>query len=58
MDNQACLGYVILAAKRLGYSQEQINVLVLEVESEFKWKTAEEAADVYKAFPVQYSTAE
>ncbi|MEK5100408.1 MULTISPECIES: hypothetical protein [Bacillus] len=40
------------------YSQEQINVLVLEVESEFKWKTAEEAADVYKAFPVQYSTAE
>ncbi|MGD6981009.1 hypothetical protein [Citricoccus zhacaiensis] len=58
MDNHSCLGYAILAAKKLGYSEKAINDLVLEMQSEFGWKTAEEAEDVYKAFPVEFPKAE
>jgi hypothetical protein len=34
------------------------HALVLEVESEFKWKTEEEAEDIYKNFPIKYPAAE
>lgn len=33
-DNEACLGYAILGAKRLGYSSEQIELLVKAINGE------------------------
>lgn len=50
-SNNACMGYAILAAKALGYSEEQIKQLVAAIYFEFDFKTVEEAKDVYNKSP-------
>lgn len=50
-SNNACLGYAILGAKRLGYSDEQTKELVRAIYSEFDLKTVEEARTVYERSP-------
>jgi Holliday junction resolvasome RuvABC DNA-binding subunit len=46
-SNNACLGYAILAAKSLGYTEEQTNELVRAIKGEFDLKTIEEAKRTY-----------
>ncbi|MFA2556881.1 DUF2239 family protein [Bacillus cereus] len=46
-SNNACLGYAILGAKKLGMNDEQIGKLVRAIYSEFDWKSVEEAKDTY-----------
>ena len=46
-SNNACLGYVILGAKKLGYDDEQIQDLVRAMYVEFDMKTVDEAKDTY-----------
>lgn len=46
-SNNACLGYAILGAKKLGYNDEQIKELVKAMYGEFDWKSIEEAKDTY-----------
>ncbi|HWL23346.1 MAG TPA: hypothetical protein VNR38_06290 [Ureibacillus sp.] len=46
-SNNAALGYAILGAQKLGYSEEEIEKLVLAIYSQFDWKTVDEARDVY-----------
>ncbi|KZE78234.1 hypothetical protein AV654_19630 [Paenibacillus elgii] len=50
-SNNACLGYAILGAKLLGYSEEQTKELVRAIYSEFDWKTVEEARTEYEKSP-------
>lgn len=50
-SNNACLGYAILGAQKLGYSEEQIKQLVRAIYSEFDWKSVEEARTVYEQSP-------
>ena len=47
-SNQASLGYAILAAKKMGFSDEKIQELVINLHGEFDMKTVEEAAEVYR----------
>lgn len=46
-SNNACLGYAILGAKKLGYDDEQIHDLVKAIYSEFDRKSVDEAKDTY-----------
>jgi hypothetical protein len=46
-SNNACLGYAIFGAHKLGYSEEQIKELVRAIYGEFDWKSVEEAKVVY-----------
>lgn len=46
-SNNACLGYAILGAEKLGYKDEQIKELMRAVYGEFDWKSVDEAKDVY-----------
>jgi hypothetical protein len=46
-SNNACLGYAILGAKNLGYSDEQIKELVRAIYREFDMKTLDEAKNIY-----------
>lgn len=46
-SNNACLGYAILGAKKLGYDDERIQELVRAIYSEFDWKSVDEAKDTY-----------
>ena len=46
-SNNACLGYAILGAKKLGYDENQMNQLVRAIYSEFDRKSVEEAIDLY-----------
>ncbi|HAJ4038279.1 TPA: DUF2239 family protein [Escherichia coli] len=46
-SNNACLGYAILGAKKLGYDDEQIEDLVRAIYREFDFKTVDEAKDTY-----------
>lgn len=46
-SNNASLGYTILGAEKLGYTDEQISQLVKAIYSEFDWKSVEEAKEVY-----------
>lgn len=46
-SNNASLGYTILGAKKLGYTDEQICQLVKAIYSEFDCKSVEEAKEVY-----------
>lgn len=46
-SNNACLGYAILGAKKLGYNDEQIHELVRAIYGEFDWKSVDEAKDTY-----------
>lgn len=46
-SNNACLGYSIFGAQKLGCSEEQIRELVRAIYGEFDWKTIEEAKVVH-----------
>jgi hypothetical protein len=50
-SNNACLGYAILGAQRLGYSEEQIKQLVRSINGQFDSKSVEEAKEVYNQSP-------
>lgn len=46
-NNNACLGYAMLGAKRLGYTNKQVKDLLRAINSEFDFKTVGEAAQAY-----------
>lgn len=46
-SNNACLGYAILGAKKLGYDDEEIQKLVRAIYGEFDMKSVDEAKDTY-----------
>lgn len=46
-SNNACLGYALLGANKLGYDDQQINQLVKAITSEFDLKSVEEAKALY-----------
>lgn len=50
-SNNAALGYVILAAKELGYPEEQISKLVRTMYRTFDYKTIDEAKAAYEQSP-------
>lgn len=50
-SNQSALGYAIMAAERLGWSEEQIQQLVRSMQNRFDFKTLEEAAEHYRRSP-------
>jgi len=50
-SNNACLGYAILGAQRLGFSQKQIKELVRAINGEFDLTSLEEATVVYELSP-------
>ncbi|WP_379248242.1 RuvA C-terminal domain-containing protein [Paenibacillus sp. GCM10028914] len=50
-SNNTCLGYAILGAQNLGYSQDQIKELVRAINSEFDITSIEEAIVVYELLP-------
>lgn len=50
-NNYACLGYAILGAMKLDYSEEQIQDLVKAIKSEFDWKSVPEAEKIYVNSP-------
>jgi len=50
-SNNACLGYAILGAKELGYSDEEIKKLVRAINRAFNHKTIEEARQEYENSP-------
>ncbi|WP_278342700.1 hypothetical protein [Parageobacillus thermoglucosidasius] len=50
-SNNACLGYAILGARKLGYQDEEIRKLVRAINSEFDWKSISEAKEVYEKSP-------
>lgn len=50
-SNNACLGYVILGAGKLGYTDEEISKLVRMIYSEFDFVSVEEAKEIYNKSP-------
>ncbi|BFH18286.1 hypothetical protein PMJ10TS2_79140 (plasmid) [Paenibacillus melissococcoides] len=50
-SNNACLGYAIIGAKNLGYSDEQLFTLVQSMDREFDCKTIDEAKAIYERSP-------
>lgn len=50
-NNYACLGYAIIGAMKLGYSEEQIQDLVKAIRSEFDFRSVPEAEKVYVNSP-------
>lgn len=46
-SNNACLGYIVAAMKRKGWSDERISEVTSAVYFEFDFKTVEEAEDIY-----------
>jgi hypothetical protein len=46
-SNNACLGYAILGAEKIGYSEGQIQQLVRAIYGEFDMKSVDEAKDTY-----------
>lgn len=46
-SNNACLGYAILGAKKLGYSEDQIQELVRAIYGEFDMKSVDDAKNAY-----------
>lgn len=50
-SNNACLGYVILAAKRMKFTKKQTQDLVNSVRAQFDVVSTEEAAGVYRKSP-------
>lgn len=50
-SNNACLGYAIYGARKLGYTDEQIKKLVRAIYSEFDFKTVNEAKETYNNSP-------
>lgn len=53
MDNRQALGYMLLACKRLGYTQEQTEAMYSAMYQEFDFKTEEEAEE--KGFDWYYN---
>jgi hypothetical protein len=47
-SNHACLGYVVAALKRKGWSNDRIKEVVGAVYFEFDFKTVEEAEQIYR----------
>jgi hypothetical protein len=47
-SNQACLGYAIAGAKKLGYDDEKIHELVRVIYGEFDMKSVPEAEEIYR----------
>lgn len=50
-SNNACLGYTILGAKKLGYTDDQIKELVRAIHGEFDFKSVDEAKKTYEQSP-------
>lgn len=50
-SNNACLGYVIKAAKRMKFTEKQTQDLVNSVRAQFDVVSTEEAAGVYRKSP-------
>jgi len=50
-SNQSVLGYVIMAAERIGMSEADIQRLVSSTHNRFDMKTLEEAAEHYRKSP-------
>lgn len=46
-NNNACLGYAILGAEKLGYSNDQIDNLVRAIYGEFDMKSVDDAQNTY-----------
>lgn len=47
-SNNACLGYAIMGANKLGYTEKQTQDLVRVIYSEFDFKSVEEAKTTYE----------
>jgi len=50
-SNNACLGYALYGAQKLGYDDEQIGKLLRAIYSEFDWKSVDQAKQVYNESP-------
>lgn len=51
MNNAACIGYAILAAKKAGFTQEQIQSLVNKIRDLHETKSEDEAEQTYRKSP-------
>lgn len=49
-SNAACVGYMIYACEKVGYSYEQINTLLKYLNDSFNQKTLEQAKQKYYDF--------
>jgi hypothetical protein len=47
-SNQACLGYAIAGAKKLGYDDEKIHELIRAIYGEFDMKSVLDAENIYR----------
>jgi len=50
VNNSAAIGYMILAAKRLGFSEDQIRKLEATMKSEMDFITEDQAEEAYRSF--------
>lgn len=50
-SNNACLGYLILGAKRLRYTDDQITRIVRATNGQFDFTTIDEARQAYESSP-------
>jgi hypothetical protein len=50
-SNNACLGYAIIGAKKLKYTEDQTKKLVRSINSEFDFKSIDDAKSVYNNSP-------
>ncbi|MGM1023461.1 MAG: hypothetical protein ACQEXV_23745 [Bacillota bacterium] len=50
-NNNACLGYAILGAKKLNYTEDDTKKLVRSIYTEFDFKSIEESRTVYNNSP-------
>ncbi|WP_187355535.1 hypothetical protein ['Paenibacillus yunnanensis' Narsing Rao et al. 2020] len=47
-SNNACLGYIVAALTRKGWTHDQIKTVVGAVHTEFDFKTVDEARCIYE----------
>lgn len=47
-NNQACLGYAIARARKLGYDDEKIHELIGAIYAEFDKKSVPEVEEIYR----------
>lgn len=50
MTNATAIGYMIIAARKLGYSEDQIRALEAEMRSRMDWIAEDFAEKVYNKF--------
>lgn len=50
-SNNSCLGYVILGAKRVGYTEDEIQRIVRATNGQFDSVALDEAKNVYNSSP-------